>query len=240
MPDTDPAKIITAMDRAANVDPCEAERYYRDVHTTFIASLFRRHTDAVQRYVTNRAVSGFDTAGGFHGPVDAWRWVVVHHSAGNPLPAGWKATVSHDHTRFVENLRTYLVADEQVLLDRRSGQTTSAKMLFTYGSDPRPWDDEQVVLLTQAFEAAPGARMLVLNRIGPMRGASPLRRPGQVTTDELFPSDVDAVVEMWFDHRRDGRAFTADPATRDLLLTAGGAGAVRGYEIEEEISLDRR
>ena len=124
--------------------------------------------------------------------------------------------------------------DEEVVVDRRSGQTGLVKYLLLHPPGaPAP-------SLREAFARAYGARLYVTNRV--LREAA--------TSDEYGPAaayaggyraapKVGTVDELWFDNAAWAEEFFADPAVL-APLRDGAGGRVEGYRVTEAIGVDKR
>jgi len=236
-------KSIIQFSPTETVSREQAERHYSDIHIAMAQKLFTFHVDNLERYVPQRAVSQYDIAGGFNlVPIDAWRFVFLHYDSLPYIPHEWRDLVSGDHENCVEDIRSYVVDDERTMVDRRSGQMTSAKFVFSFGGQsPGNADLSNVISrIAEQFGSAPGARLLIVNDVSQKRKSEARARPGQQTTSLLEPSDVCAFVEFYFDHWRWGETFFAREDIRLDLLIRSGSETTKGYRVVEEIGYDRR
>jgi hypothetical protein len=236
-------KSIAQFEPLATVALEEAERHYTEVHIAYARRMFMYQTSSVERYVPQRVLAQYDIAGGFAQRPDAWRFIVLYHDEPYYVPAEWHTLTSNDHQNCLEAIHSNIVSHEQVLDDRRSGQTTSAKYLVTFGSRTaeRPGDlGTMIETLLAKFRSAPGSRLLIANDIEEEREVTGLARPAQRTTGERRASDLRLVLEVYFDSHRFGREFFADEDVRVALLTGSGLEPVAAYLVEEEIGYDRR
>lgn len=232
-------KSIVQFDPVATLAPAEAERHYVDVHTAMARRLMRYHVPSVARYAPQRVLASYDIAGNFARRPDAWRFIFLLHEDDHYLPLEWRTVVSQDHTRCLEGLRSYVVDDPEILVDHRSGQTSSAKFVFKLGApgaEHRPLR-EQVKEVAEHFQTAFGARLMIANWISRQRGTEPLERPGQMTTRELFPSDVECILEFYVDYVTWGYEFFAAEEVRTALWK--GTSSVQGYLVDEWLCIDR-
>jgi hypothetical protein len=168
---------------------------------------------------------------------------VLYHDEPYYVPAEWHTLTSNDHQNCLEAIHSHIVSREQVLDDRRSGQTTSAKYLVTFGSEAAERSGDVATMLetlVEMFRRAPGSRLLISNDIEEERGVTGLARPAQRTTSERRRSDLRLVLEVYFDSHRYGREFFGDEDVRVALLTGSGLEPVAAYLVEEEIGYDRR
>jgi hypothetical protein len=237
-------KSIVQLEPLATVTPEEAERHYTSVHIAMAQRMYLHHAHDVERYVPQKVVAQYDVAGNFNRrPPDAWRFIVNHHEGGHYLSDAWRTLASEDHQNCMEQLRSYVVDEERTLVDRRSGQLSSAKFIFTFSAEAHDQPGDLAATLddvARRFKEAAGARLFIANDITARRKVLPLARPGQKTTSEMEPSDLRSIVELYFDHPRWGRDFLADEDVRVALLLGTGARHVRGYQVVEEIGWDRR
>jgi hypothetical protein len=236
-------KSIARFEPLATVPLEEAERHYTEVHMAYARRMFMHQTSSVEQYVPQRVLAQYDIAGGFAQRPDAWRFIVLRHDEPYYVPAEWHTLTSNDHQNCLEAIHSHIVSREQVLDDRRSGQTTSAKYLVTFGSEAAERSGDVATMLetlVETFRRAPGSRLLISNDIEEERGVTGLARPAQRTTSERRRSDLQLVLEVYFDSHRYGREFFADEAVRVALLTGSGLAPVAAYLVEEEIGYDRR
>ena len=224
-----------------------ADRHYREVHTRF-ARAELRGMPHVLSYHTNRADAEFDLAGGWNQRPRAFRFVVLRFVPGHSLGFSQRTRdrLSEDHRIFLRELRSFMV-DEQVLVDRLSGQTALVKYLFEYerpADSPASAGESVFGALTGRLAAAAdseafGLRRIVTNRVRAEVAAEPIDEPGQRSTDRLLPETAKhAFVELWFDHRDWAEEWFALPQVREALLDPWWVLA-RGYRTTEECGLDR-
>src|SRR4051812_26090096 len=114
-----------------------ADRHYIDVHFRFAATTFR-DIPAVVAYHTNRAIAQLDLNGGFQQHPDVWRLVVTQWDGANDggHSVGWlderiRNLFFVDRRGQIADVQSWEV-EEQVVVDRRAGQLTSAKYVARY------------------------------------------------------------------------------------------------------------
>lgn len=149
----------------------DADRHYRRAHTRFARAQLRTMPH-VLTYHTNRAEAEYDIAGGWSQRPRAFRFVILRFAPGRSLdfPPDVRERVAQDHRLFLRELRGFAV-EEEVLVDRLSGQTALVKYLFEYerpcGSLPpdfHPVLDALAVTVREQSDAF-GLRQVLLNRV---------------------------------------------------------------------------
>jgi hypothetical protein len=231
----------------------EAERHYLDVHHRFARSCFRTAT-GIERYVTQRATAQYDVNGRFLERPKAWRFVITHTldagdlaSSTDWLPKEVTDEIWRDHTNFMRDLRSFEV-EERCLVDRRSGQTNLAKLLFIYslkdgaGRDEaaRSYLDEHLPALTEAVAEAYGARLFLTNMVMRELESAPVEEPGQRYTGRYLESTpILAFEEYYFDNAEWAGELFARPDICGRLRRSPFLD-VQGLVVEERIGVDKR
>ena len=233
----------------------EAERHYLEVHHRFARGLFRHHAPTVNRYATARAVAQYDINGRFDRMPDVWRFIVLRYADQPPtqgtaakewLPPWAEQLIVGDHTNFLREVRPFVV-DEQVLVDRRSGQLSSAKFVFEFeraedASVEEAAKSRAVVraALLAAAEDAFGLRLYTENRVLTEAEMAPVLEPGQAYTGRVHDSTAMVCIDEWyFDHRAWGEEFFASGPVVEALRAPDGFARVGGYVVEELVGVDR-
>ena len=242
-----PGKSIAQFQPLAGLDPASADRHYRRVHTPF-ARRTLREMPHVLAYHTNRARAELDLAGGWAQRPRAYRFVILRFQAGRALefPPEIRAEIAEDHRNFLREFRGFAV-DEDVVVDRLSGQTALVKYLAEYeraeAGDAAPAVDRLraglVDLVAQGREQF-GLRQLLVNRVRAEAEAEPIDEPGQRPTDRRLPATTKAAfVEFYFDERDRAEQWFAQPGARAALL-GGDWALARVSRVTEKCGLDRR
>ena len=225
-------------------DRDESERHYMVVHHTFARDQFRRVATDVIGYHANRAVGQFDLNGRFRERPDAWRFVVTR----------WESRDSHTVGFMNETLRNLFYADrpncigsvaacdveEEVMVDRMTGQTSLVKYLFRYA--PQQFGDRETFdsyyrskhlpALLEALATTAGVRLFVTNRV--LREAELADREDgtmEYTGAYLDRPSTYVYEEYYFDHDGLGDDFFSSEAALALLRDSP-YGRVLGYLVE--------
>jgi hypothetical protein len=238
------AKLITKFDPVTNRTPEEAEDHYMRVHTQFARRMFRDHTPNVTLYVINRAVREYSISGYFNQKPRSWRWVVSEFTGGDLLPAHVGPLLWRDHGNTLKNLQLCPV-EEQVMADRRNGQTALVKILVQHDRKPDQSPDDAAEFYEQRYlpvlqpmlEDAFGFRLFVSNKVIEEADVEPSEEEGQIITERFHPTTKHAYDEIWFDNETWAAEFFSKPEVFDLLF---GELDSTAYLIEEETGLDRR
>ncbi len=241
------AKTISHFRPASVVTAEQADRYYLRVHTRF-ARHFLRGMDQVVSYHTNRAEAGYDLLGGWERPPSAFRYVVLRFRPGRGLEPSeeLRETIVADHRVFLRELRSFRV-DEQVLLDRLTGQTALEKYLFEFdrrdGTAPaeaREHLDAALAVLAEQASSAFGVRQILVDHVVQEQETAPVDEPGQRPLPRMLPvTRRQAFLEFYFDQREWAEEFFARDAVRAVLRDRFWAAAV-GHRVTEQCGLDRR
>jgi hypothetical protein len=243
-------KRITRFNPAGDRDA--AERHYTDAHHPFMRRMFREHGELLVRYVANRALAQYDLAGGFGERPSAWRFVIteVDDAAGASgfLPERFQPLIWDDHRKVLQDIDAWEV-DEEVLVDRRSGQTGLVKYLLLYRAGDaaedrvaraRRYAGEHVPFLRDAFAQAYGARLYVSNRVVREAETSDAFGPGAAYAGTFRPSPkLLAIDELWFDNDAWADEFFGDAAVL-VRLRDSPLGRAEGYRVAETIGVDKR
>jgi hypothetical protein len=231
----------------------EADRHYLDVHFRFAATTFR-DIDAVRAYHSNRAVAQLDLTGGFRQRPDLWRLVVTQWDAANDggHSVGWlderiRNLFFLDRKGVIAGVHSWEL-EEELVVDRRSGQLTSVKYVARYPAaqfgPARAFEEhyttEHLPALRSLAEAADGLRLVLTNQVA--REAETRTRPDGHTEYSgayLPDSNVLRFEELWFDSSVAAELFFADPAVL-ALFRDGPCGKVPIYQMDEHCGIDRR
>ena len=241
------AKSVTQFWPLAAADLETCDRYYREVHARFARRTLRAMSH-VRSYHTARAVAAYDLNAGWAAPPETFRYVTLRFDPGRTLgfePAV-REQVSQDHRRFLRGLRPFAV-EEEVLLDRLTGQTSLVKYVFEYD---RPREERRSVAadrlaaqlgeLTLLAGEAFGLRLLLADHVVAEGEVAPLDEPGQAPTGRsLAHTGRQAFLELHFDQREWAEEWFAAGEVRAALAGSGWA-RVHGVRVEEECGLDRR
>lgn len=241
------AKTISEFQPLAASTRAEADRYYREVHSRF-ARGFLREMASVRSYHTGLAVASYDVAGGWAAPPRAFRYVVLRYDPGTELP--WtpelRERITQDHRVFLRELRGFAV-DEEVLLDRLSGQTALVKYQFEHDRVPGEpveagaarWRSQLDRLAELAGDAF-GLRLLLADHVLHETRSDPVDEPGQRSTGVPLPDTPrQGFVELYFDQAEWAGEWFAREDVRAALLGEGW-GRAGGVRVVEECGLDRR
>lgn len=235
-------KSVVQFDPLSTVEFAAAEHHYTEVHTAMARRMFRHHVPNLTTYAPQRVRAAYDVSGGMDGPLDAWRFIFLHHDEEHYVPPEWREVVTRDHESCFENVRSYVVGTERTMVDKRAGGTSSAKFVFKLHADPGRAErvDAELARLAEMFDDAFGARLFIVNDIAGQRRSQARSRPGQMTGNEVEPSEVLRIVELYFDHDSWGREFLADERVRTLLWRDLSCDDVHGYLVDEWLCIDRR
>lgn len=224
----------------------DADRHYRTVHTRFARAQLRTMPHVLS-YHTNRADAEYDLAGGWEQRPRAFRFVILRFAPGHGLefPPEVRAQVAEDHRQFLRELRGFAV-EEEVILDRLTGQTALVKYLFEFERPTAATQSDGAAALSALIASieregadATGLRRVVLDRVETEAVAEPIDEPGQRPTDQTLPETTkQAFLEFWFDHPDWAEEWFARPAVRAALRDPWWDVA-RGYRVTEECGVDR-
>jgi hypothetical protein len=227
---------ITELHPLVTARRADCEAHYTGHHVPMI--VHARRTDAtprVLRYRPHLAVAE-QVDGGWRESRDYWRFVFVTYLGDGTLGASDTKRISADHTGWAQDLRSFEVRATE-LLDRRTGQTSSAKFLVLgHGSaelapELAAWRDTAALVGRSAF----GMRLLVANDAVREQETEPIDVPGQRFTRNTLPvSGVRYYDECCFDSQEAGEEFFA----RDEIGAALPAGA-RLLRVTEVIAFDQ-
>lgn len=234
----------------------QCEDHYLKVHHAFARDMFRYHAPTVQRYATGRATAQYDLNAGFAQAPDVWRFIVLEfedhpddaggESSGEEwLPPWAEEAIVNDHTNFLREVRPFRV-EPDVLVDRRTGQTTTVKYVFEFeraedasADECRRARNRIRAGLVEAGDHAFGLRLLTENRVTTEAAMEPVREAGQAyggrTLDETTMMYID---EYYFDHEAWGDEFFGSEGVRGLLR-ATPFRRIGGYKVDELVGVDR-
>ncbi len=229
-----------------------AERHYMTVHHPFSRRLMRDHGPRIRRYSVDRADWQYSLSGKFDEEPTAWRFVILDVDDDLPdavgyLPAWVQPLIWTDHAKAIERMAAWEV-DPTVVVDRRCGQTTSAKFVFLYDageSDEQregrraQYLDVHVPAVGEILGAAFGARLYVSNLVVREAETSDEHGPGSSYTGGYQPtSSLLAIDEFCFDNIEWGTDVFQSPDAialfRDSIL-----GRVEGYAVDQLLGIDK-
>jgi hypothetical protein len=223
----------------------ECERHYTAVHVRMAQNLLAP-MPALVSYHINRAIAQADAGGGWGQRPRAWRFVVLRFGAGEALAfsAGENEMVAQDHVNCLYRLR-HCDVEEDVLLDRRSGQLAMAKFVFEADRAPgvdaeTGWAAFRAVAdrIRERMDGAHGARLLILNRALNEVECEPVDVEGQRPVGLLPETTRLGYLEIYFDHSRWGQDALA-PVVADGLLRQPELTEPNLLLVEEQAPLSR-
>jgi len=245
-------KRISRFFPPAAVGRAAAERHYTNVHSPFARRLLRDHGERVVTYATNRADLQYSLSGRFEEEPTAWRFVLLEVDDDLPdatgyLPEWVQPLLWTDHAKCIERMDAWEV-DAQTVVDRRCGQTTSAKYLFLYGAGSPVEAEarrshylaEHVPQLAELMSTAFGARLYTSNVVLREAETSDDFGPGASYTGTYRATPgLLAIDELHFDNAEWG-ADLLGSAAGIALLRDSVLGRVEGYQVHEVIGVDKR
>ena len=241
------AKTISQFQPLAASTRAECDRYYREVHTRF-ARGFLRDMPQVRSYHVGLAEAGYDVGGGWAAPPRTFRYIVLRFDPGASLAMGaeLRERITQDHRLFLRELRAFTV-EEEVLVDRLTGQTSMVKYQFEYDRPPgEPVETgekrlrEQLERLVPLADEAFGVRLLLADHVRFESGSEPVDEPGQRSTGKRLPeTSRQAFLELYFDQSEWAEEWFRRDDVRSVLLGEGWALS-HGVRVTEECGLDRR
>ncbi len=225
----------------------ECERHYVDVHFAFARRMLAAQPNLIT-YHTGVAVAEYDIAGGWSQYPRAWRFVMLRLRAGQAREASPEIAelIAQDHRNCLRDLRSCKVS-EDVVLDRRSGQTVLVKYLFEFDRHPDTPADVAasafrviVDAVVAAADSAQGLRLVVANDVLSESATEAIDEPGQRSLGRPLPETTkQGYLELYFDDVTDAEEWFAREEIRSLLQDPSFAVA-RGYRIEERCGVDKR
>jgi len=212
-------KTVSTFDALASLPKADCERHYVDVHRPWGRGMLLERSDVLS-YETARAIARYDLLGGFRQRPGAWRYVLIRRRPGSvgPFPPDVADTIAEDHRNFLQNYRGF-AGTEEVLLDRRSGQSSFVAYIFEVDRSPAVLDEPADHALARVIgpllewaAAAPGLRAMTLDRVETEADAEAIDAPRQrpigrwlERTDRLgfleFLFDQEEFAEDWFGSR---------------------------------------
>jgi hypothetical protein len=253
----EPRKRITRVEPAGAIGRAASERHYVNVHHAYVRRMYRAHEAPTLRYAANLAVAQHDLTGRFEEEPDAWRWQVSEvcealSGADSFVPDAVRGLIWEDHLKCIEGIEAGEY-EERNLVDRRSGQLSCAKYLFTYRSAAPPggpaatpaergrhYDEVHLPALTALAEEAFGLRLFVSNRMVREAATEDGFGPGaSIATGYVDAPRTLAIEELYFDNRDWGDEFFGRPEVL-ALLHHSLLGRVEGYAVTETIGIDER
>ena len=243
-------KRISRLNPPPSVGRERAERHYTTVHHPFARRLLRDHGPRVRRYSVDRADWQYSLSGRFEEQPTAWRFVVLEVDDDLPdalgyLPPWVQPLLWTDHAKCIERMAAWEV-EARTVVDRRSGQLSSAKFVFLYESAAKDggdrlahYRDVHVPALADLVRDAFGARLYVSNTVIREAETSDEHGPAASYTGAyLERSTLLAIDEIWFDNIEWGAdAFGSAPGL--ALLRDSELGRVEGYAVEETVGVDK-
>jgi hypothetical protein len=227
-----------------------AEAHYVEVHVP-LSRRFLLLDPAQVAYSTLRARRQLDIAGGFYDATKAWRFIVFLEDpsvpAREPTPAQrrLRRLLTDDNPLVIgESIRCEV--EEEVLVDRLSGQTSFVKALLEFDRHPgrSPAESEAELRrfadeLADRARASPGTRLLVANWARRQQRQRMRADGGYEVTDWEPAGPKVGYLELLFDNP----AAAADLLGAEEVIDAvfGPAFADAGaYLVEERCEFDRR
>jgi hypothetical protein len=227
-----------------------AESHYVGVHVP-LSRRFLMLDPAQLAYSTLRVRSQLDIAGGWKHPLSAWRFIVFLE---DPSLLGAEPTPERERLRLLlwadnplvigESIRCEV--EEEVLVDRRTDQTSFAKALLEFDRGPEVAPIEAEVALRRVVgtlarraKTAPGLRLLTVSWARRQQ-LQRLREDGQYDlTDWMTEGPKIAYLELLFDNSTWAAQFLAcddvvDPVFGQMFAAAGA------YLVDERCEFDRR
>jgi hypothetical protein len=246
-------KRISRLNPPPAVGRERAERHYMVVHHPFSRRLLRDHGRLVRRYAVDRADWQYSVSGRFDEEPAAWRFVILDVDDDLPDAVGYLPTwvqplLWSDHAKCIERMAAWEV-EPRVVVDRRCGQTSSAKFLFLFATGSGTLEDVDarrahyldvhVPSMTRLVAEAFGGRLYVSNVVLREAETSDEHGPASSYTGGYREaSTLIAIDELWFDNVEWGTdVFHSDEAIgllRDSIL-----GRVEGYAVQEILGVDK-
>jgi hypothetical protein len=228
-----------------------AESHYLGVHVP-LSRRFLMLDPAQIAYSTLRVRSQLDIAGGWKNhSLSAWRFIVFHvdSSALGAEPTPERKRLRHllwaDNPLVIgESIRCEV--DEEVLVDRRTDQSSFAKVLLEFDRRPEvtPVEAEMALrrvvdTLTERGKKAPGLRLLAVSWARRQQ-LQRLRQNGEYDlTDWMTEGPKIAYLELLFDNAAWAAQFLA---CGDVVVPVFGPmfAAAGAYLVDEHCEFDRR
>jgi hypothetical protein len=244
-------KLITRFMPPTTHPAAEAEAQYVGVHIPTARDLFVKQPEEIA-YYTLKAARQYDYGGRWNHRLTAWRFVIRYLDPGQALEGAAaddlrqrQLLAKRDQPHSIGGVRRFDVAEE-LLLDRRSGQTASVKCLFEYErAAEMPADEARRIVRSICDEVAAraasavGFRMLLVDwierEVEIVWGAH-----GQYDAKEWLPqSTCVAILELVFDSEFWAEQFFAQDGMNLLMLDSRLANSA-GYLVTERCELDKR
>jgi hypothetical protein len=232
---------ITELHPLATARREDCEAHYTHHHMPMIVRARRADAEPrVLRYRPHLTLS--ERVGGeWRDSLDYWRFVFVSYVGEGALGASGTKRISQDHTTWAQDLRSFEVT-RTVLLDRRSGQLSSAKFLVLGHDDTGLSGDglaADVVawrnIVTDHGRSAFGMRLLIANDAITEQETEAIDVPGQRFTRRALPvHGVRYYDESYFDSAEAGVEFFTRPEV-DAALPSGA----RLLRVVETIAFDQ-
>jgi hypothetical protein len=245
-------KLITKFLPPSTHPVAEAEAQYVGVHIPTARDIFLLREEEVV-YYTLKVLRQYDYGGRWNHRLTAWRFVIRYVDR-DLLPEGTEddsvlarrqRLANRDQPHSIGGVRRF-EADEEVLVDRRSGQTSQVKYLFEYERDPAmPLERARALLndlVTQVLESAGEVQGLRLILVDWVRREVRIdwREDGQYDANE-WSTDSTCVgfLEFVFDSAYWGEQFFARPMMNLIMLDYRFTYSM-GYLVNECCELDKR
>jgi hypothetical protein len=212
---------ITELHPLATTTRDECESHYVSEHIPMIVQARRSERDVrVLRYRPHRADAALSPDLTWVASEKYWRFVFVNYLGDGTLGRSNTRHIAADHRHWVQDLRSYEVANA-VRIDRRSGQLASAKYLLV-GSGSFDQRTELAAArdgVHSLFKDAFGARLYLTNDAIAEQEAVDDQAPRQRFTRNTF--DVDCLRwydELYFDSESAGAEYFATSGVLGLLV----------------------
>lgn len=242
-------KRISQLSPPPNIGRERAEQHYAEVHHPFARKMFREHGHLMTRYVANLALAQHDLNGHFLERPTGWRFVITEVSdeianASEWIPAHMQELIWVDHQKCIVDIRASEV-EASVLVDRRSGQVSSAKYLLFFSAvnddmaGLRETYREHAATMQRHFADAYGARLFISNEVRRQAETADAHGSGDAYTGGYADRTAFvAIEELYFDNVGWGGEFFAAPPIVELMRSSV-FGHVEGYQVREDIGVDK-
>jgi hypothetical protein len=244
-------KLITRFTPPTTHPVAEAEAQYVGVHIPTARDLFLRQPEELA-YYTLKVVRQYDYGGRWNHRLTAWRFVIRYLDPAKALAddavgdlRGRQALAKRDQPHSIGGVRRFDVKEE-VVLDRRSGQTAAAKYVFEYERYPEMAHDQAARIVRSIADeviaragTAIGLRLVLVNWVESEIEVH-WQPSGQYETGAWvpYPTCV-ALIEFLFDSEFWGEQFFAQDGLNLLMLDARLDNSA-GYLVSERCELDKR
>lgn len=244
-------KLITRFVPPASHPFEEAEAQYVGVHVPTARDLFLLQPEEIT-YYTLRVTKQYDYGGRWNHRLTAWRFVTRYLEPAQALSddsstelRARQALAKRDQPHSIGGVRRFDI-EEEILVDKRSGQTAQVKYLFEYDRRPdtSPEDARGFIrsLLQKVIARAPHATGLRLIVADWVKSEIEIlwREGGQYDVGDWSPdSTKTAFIEFLFDSDFWGQTFFAQQGMNVIMLDSRFADSA-GYLVDERCELDKR